>query len=70
MKSMRDLLLAPIVAVTMMAGAPASAQQPKPNIVFILADNLGYGDIGVYGGGDCAAPRRRASIGSPPKACG
>src|SRR5271165_423968 len=23
----------------------------KPNIVFILADNLGYGEVGVYGGG-------------------
>jgi arylsulfatase A-like enzyme len=24
----------------------------KPNILFILADNIGYGDIGVYGGGE------------------
>ena len=34
----------------------AQAQQPpppqsKPNILFILADNLGYGELGVYGGG-------------------
>ncbi|WP_413814307.1 hypothetical protein [Bosea sp. Root483D1] len=28
------------------------AQQPKPNVLFILADNMGYGDIGVYGGGE------------------
>jgi arylsulfatase len=28
-----------------------NAQQKKPNIVFILADNLGYGEIGCYGGG-------------------
>ena len=33
--------------------APASAQQqPKPNILFILADNTGYGDLGAYGGGE------------------
>ena len=32
--------------------AAASAQQQKPNILFILADNIGYGDIGVYGGGE------------------
>jgi len=31
---------------------PASAQQPKPNVVFILADNVGYGDLGPYGGGE------------------
>jgi len=29
----------------------AVAQQKKPNIVFILMDNLGYGEVGVYGGG-------------------
>jgi arylsulfatase A-like enzyme len=29
----------------------AQAQEAKPNIVFILMDNLGYGEPGVYGGG-------------------
>ena len=34
----------------------AQAQQPasersKPNILFMLVDNLGYGELGVYGGG-------------------
>ena len=31
---------------------PASAQQQQPNILFILGDNIGYGDIGAYGGGE------------------
>ena len=32
--------------------APALAQSRKPpNILFILTDNLGYGELGVYGGG-------------------
>jgi arylsulfatase A-like enzyme len=28
-----------------------TAQDKKPNIVFILTDNVGYGELGVYGGG-------------------
>jgi arylsulfatase A-like enzyme len=31
--------------------ATAQAQADRPNILFMLADNLGYGEIGVYGGG-------------------
>lgn len=31
--------------------APAQAESKKPNIVFILKDNLGYGELGAYGGG-------------------
>ncbi len=44
-----------LVAATMVGIAPPSlpAAEPSapPNIVFILADNLGYGELGVYGGG-------------------
>ena len=29
----------------------AAAEAKKPNIVLILMDNFGYGEIGVYGGG-------------------
>ena len=31
--------------------AVAQQTQQKPNVVFILADNVGYGDLGAYGGG-------------------
>ena len=32
------------------AKAPVAAAR-KPNIVLMLTDNLGYGELGVYGGG-------------------
>ena len=38
--------------VAALAVAPALAQGNKPNVVFILADNVGYGDLGPYGGGE------------------
>jgi arylsulfatase A-like enzyme len=48
---MNKLVLA--VLVLMVAATQAVAQQPpKPNVVFILADNVGYGDLGSYGGGE------------------
>jgi arylsulfatase len=37
-----------------------AANDNKPNVVFILADNVGYGDLGPYGGGElrgCPTPR-------------
>ena len=61
-----------LAASTVMATPKhASAQaDKKPNVVFILADNVGYGDLGPYGGGelrgaptpriDQLAPRRAA----------
>src|SRR6187402_1786150 len=49
--TLRFALLASLASVVAMS-APAAAQQSKPNILFILADNVGYGDIGAYGGGE------------------
>ena len=41
---------------TLGAAIPALAQTKKPNIVFILADDLGYGDLGCYGQKVIATP--------------
>jgi len=43
-----------ILLVTALAGRVRGqeVQHQKPNVVFILADNVGYGDLGPYGGGE------------------
>ena len=42
-----------------LAGGCAGPQQapPRPNVVFILADDLGYGDLGCYGARGVETPR-------------
>lgn len=52
MHTSRYVWLALLASLACAIAAPASAQQPQPNILFILADNIGYGDIGAYGGGE------------------
>ena len=52
MKRSWNIWLDLLASLASMMVAPASAQQQKPNILFILADNVGYGDIGAYGGGE------------------
>jgi arylsulfatase len=44
--------LAVLVGALALIADPAFAQEKKPNVVFILADNVGYGDLGPYGGGE------------------
>ncbi len=41
-----------VTIVLFSAVASARAAEQKPNVVFILADNVGYGDLGPYGGGE------------------
>jgi arylsulfatase len=40
------------VALLFLAAFPSMAQQSKPNILFIVSDDTGYGDLGPYGGGE------------------
>jgi hypothetical protein len=48
---LRRALVAALLAAGLMVNTPALAQDKKPNILFALMDNLGYGELGVYGGG-------------------
>ena len=52
MKNAGLLLLAVLIGGSL-AAPPAQAQSvdKRPNILFVLVDNLGYGELGVYGGG-------------------
>ena len=50
---LRQLLIgaAALVAASALSPPPAFAAD-KPNIVLIVSDDTGYGDLGPYGGGE------------------
>src|SRR5438132_120051 len=47
MKTLKLTMLA--ILATGCAGAPETRREKTPNIIFILADDLGYGELGCYG---------------------
>ncbi|KAA0693386.1 arylsulfatase [Neorhizobium sp. P12A] len=53
LRQIRDVLTigSCLIAPALFSG-PACAQQTPPNILLILGDNIGYGDVGAYGGGE------------------
>src|SRR5437660_2674430 len=59
-KNMNHILLPCVMLLAPVAGlqaADSSKPAPsKPNILVIVADDLGYGDIGVHGGRDVPTP--------------
>ncbi len=52
-KYKRNLIFPACLLALIVAAPPAlaaTADENKPNIVLVLMDNFGYGEIGVYGG--------------------
>ena len=43
-------LLTPLLLLCVILGAPASATPQKPNILIMVADDLGWADVGYHGG--------------------
>jgi len=50
------LFLVPIVVISSCTRKSKDPEKSRPNILLILADDLGYGDLGCYGGRDIPTP--------------
>lgn len=55
MKTTSVLLL--LLSLAVPAASVAAADSPRPNLLLLFVDNVGYGDLGCYGNRDAITPR-------------
>jgi hypothetical protein len=76
MKRSIALFAFPLALLALASASPASAQQKKPNIVFIMGDDIGWMQLASYQqglglGGSCTTtPSRAARRGATPSSPG
>src|SRR3982750_2352971 len=56
MRTFRALITAAALATAPLLAQSPAGQSAKPNVVLIVTDDVGYGDIGSYGAPDAKTP--------------
>uniref|UniRef100_UPI0037C50C7D sulfatase-like hydrolase/transferase n=1 Tax=Prosthecobacter sp. TaxID=1965333 RepID=UPI0037C50C7D len=57
MKSGRFFCFLALLLSTLGVQTSSLAAEPRPNVIFIVVDDLGYGELGCYGGKDIPTPQ-------------